>query len=435
MPRLKRASLGDEIKAEGLTRPPGLRLGPMANLIVVVSLVATAAFLFWPKLTSSPVWRATVTPLASIIGSGFLVSLPLLVHDLGSYAVLGMAFLVVFSYLLGATVRFNILHGEPLFAAGGRQWFEWLESISHLALALAYFVSVTYYLTLLAAFLLKAFGISHALAAKGLTTAILVGIGLQGLLRGLHGLEDVEEYAVGLKLAVIASVLAGLAWFNLHLAATGTWHLPHLVAPLGWSSVRTVLGLLIVVQGFETSRFLAGAYSPELRVRTMRYAQLLAGAIYLVFFLLAMVALNEHEVVDTQVTGIVALLKPVASLLPILIIAGAVFAQLSAAVADAIGAGGLIEEVSGRRIDHRHAYPIIALIGIGLTWWLNVFGVIALASRAFALFYLLQCLVAAGVAMRAPGLERRTVYVAGFLALAVLALAVVVFGAPVEGAG
>jgi len=185
-----------------------------------------------------------------------------------------------------------------------------------------------------------------------------------------------------------------------------------------------------VVQGFETSRFLAGAYSPELRVRTMRYAQLLSGAIYLAFFLLAMVALNEQEVASAEVTGIVAIVKPAASLLPWAIIAGAIFAQLSAAIADAIGAGGLIEEVSSRRIDRRHAYPIIALVGVGLTWSLDIFGVIALASRAFALFYLLQCLVAAGVALKAPGVRRRGLYVAGFLVLAAMALAVVLFGTP-----
>jgi len=116
--------------------------------------------------------------------------------------------------------------------------------------------------------------------------------------------------------------------------------------------------------------------------------------------------------------------------LPWAIIAGAIFAQLSAAIADAIGAGGLIEEVSSRRIDRRHAYPIIALVGVGLTWSLDIFGVIALASRAFALFYLLQCLVAAGVALKAPGVRRRGLYVAGFLVLAAMALAVVLFGTP-----
>ncbi len=404
-----------------------------SNIIVFVVLAAVAALLFSPKLTASPVWRATVTPLASIIGSGFLVSFPLLTHDLGSYAVIAMACLVVFAYLLGGAIRFNILHGEQLFAKAGYRRLGFVERASHLALALAYFISVTYYLTLLAAFLLKGLGIEEPLIGKVVTTAILLGIGAQGLLRGLHGLESVEEYAVGLKLAIIAAALAALAWFNIDASLNGTWHIVEPTKPFDWQSARVVLGLLVVVQGFETSRFLAGAYPPELRVRTMRYAQWLSGAIYMVFFLLAMAAVDDPKALNGNATGIIAVLEPAASSLVYLIVIGAVFAQLSAAVADSIGAGGLIEQVSGKRIDHRHAYPVIALIGIVLTWSLDIFAVIALASRAFALFYLLQCLVAAGVALRSPDVRRRGLHAAAFLALAAMALAVVVLGIPMEG--
>jgi hypothetical protein len=335
------------------------------------------------------------------------------------------------SYLLGGAIRFNILHGEPLFA--GRYRVRRLEQTSHLALAFAYFISVAYYLNLLAAFLLKGIGMTDPFAGKVLTTGILVVIGLQGLLRGLRGLENIEEYAVGLKLAIIAAVLCALVWLNARLTFTGSWHLPDLETSLNWNSARTVLGLLIVVQGFETSRFLAGAYPPELRVRTMRYAQWLSGAIYLAFFLLATVVLKDQKVPSNEVTGIIDMLEPVASTLPLLIVVGAVCAQLSAAVADAIGGGGLIEQVSGQKIDHRHAYPVIALVGAGLTWFLDIFNVIALASRAFALFYFLQCLVAVAVALTAPDVKRRILSAGAFLAVAALALAVVLFGTPVKG--
>jgi hypothetical protein len=92
-----------------------------------VTLAATAA-LFAPRLTASPVWRATVTPLASIVGSGFLVSFPLLTHDLGFYALIAMAGLAVFAYPFGGAIRFNILHGEPLlFAKDGRGWLAFPE--------------------------------------------------------------------------------------------------------------------------------------------------------------------------------------------------------------------------------------------------------------------------------------------------------------------
>lgn len=402
------------------------------NLIVVVTLGAAAAILLAPRLTNSPVWRATVTPLASIIGSGFLVSLPLFAGVLGDYALWGMMALVVAAYFIGGAIRFNIIHGEPLFGEHSHPALDAVEDVSHLALGLAYFISVTYYLTLFAAFLLKGLGTADVFTGKVLTSCILFAIGVHGLLRGLRGLETIEEYAVGLKLAAIAAVLAALAWLNIRLFAGAAWHLADLNIEIGWTSIRTVLGLLIVVQGFETSRFLKGAYPPELRVRTMRAAQLLSGAIYLVFFLLATVTLTPKPF-DGDVAAVTDILKLAASWLPLVLIGGAIFAQLSAAIADAIGAGGLIEQLSRDMIDHRHAYPVVALVGIALTWSLDVFGVIALASRAFALFYALQCVVAAGVALVAPGVNRRRLRAAGFMALAAFAAAVVIFGIPAAG--
>lgn len=402
------------------------------NLVVLASLIVAAAVFLSPRLTASPVWRATVTPLASIIGSGFLVSLPLFAGALGDYAFWGMAGLVVAAYLIGGAIRFNIIHGEPLFGERAHPALKSLESISHLALALAYFISVTYYLTLFGAFLLKGFGAPDAVTGKILTSSVLFAIGVQGLVRGLHGLETIEEYAVGIKLAAIAAVLAALVWLNMRLAASGSWHLPSLDAQLDWHSMRTVLGLLIVVQGFETSRFLKGAYPAELRVRTMRYAQTFSGGIYFAFFLLATVTL-QGTAFKGDVAAVTDILRVAASSLPLVLIGGAIFAQLSAAIADSIGAGGLIEQLSRNVIDHRHAYPVVALVGICLTWSLDVFGVIALASRAFALFYMLQCMVAAGVALVAPKVTHRFLRATSFLALAGFALAVVLLGIPATG--
>jgi hypothetical protein len=304
--------------------------------------------------------------------------------------------------------------------------------MSHVALAFAYFVSVAYYLSLLAAFLLKLTGAPDPTTARLITTALLVAIGGYGLWRGLHGLENVEELAVGLKLAVIAAVLAALVLLNVRLAATGAWTIAPAPDGVSWDTIRIVMGLLIVVQGFETSRFLAGEYPPALRIATMRSAQAWAGVIYLVFFALAMVVASSHPV-DGDVAVMIDMVAVAAPVLPIMLTAGAVFSQLSAAVADAIGSAGLIHEESGGRISRTAAYPVIAVIGVALVWATDVFSIIALASRAFALFYALQCVVAAQVALRTPDLKHRWLRAAGFGGLAILAFAVVVFGTPVEG--
>ena len=72
-----------------------------------------------PKVAKSNFWRATVTPLASIIGSGFLVVGPILDHTFGAYAPLGMLALCALAYLFGMAVRQNI-RTQPDFSNKNR---------------------------------------------------------------------------------------------------------------------------------------------------------------------------------------------------------------------------------------------------------------------------------------------------------------------------
>ena len=50
----------------------------MNVLVVVIGLSVAGVLAFYRPLRESSVWKATVTPLASIMGSGFLVSAPLM---------------------------------------------------------------------------------------------------------------------------------------------------------------------------------------------------------------------------------------------------------------------------------------------------------------------------------------------------------------------
>ena len=43
----------------------------IASVITVIASLAVLGLLSMPRLVSSELWKATVTPLASIIGSGF----------------------------------------------------------------------------------------------------------------------------------------------------------------------------------------------------------------------------------------------------------------------------------------------------------------------------------------------------------------------------
>lgn len=398
-------------------------------LIIVVALLLASYLAFSKRLASSSSWKATVTPLASIMGSGFLVSAPLLAGIVGTWALACMAVLLALAYFVGEAIRFNIRHFEPIENAG-HELPQNIAFLSRIVLAGAYFISVTYYLQLLAAFVLNAFGVSNPTAAHLITTALLLSIGVVGIWRGLDVLEGIEKYAISLNLGMIGALLVALSIYNINLVQEGSWALPDVSSTIDFHDLRVLLGLLIVVQGFETSRYLGDQHPADQRIATMRAAQIISAIIYLSFIGLATVLF--HNGLGTDVTAIISMTKPVAVVLPLLLSVAAIGSQFSAAVADNSGAGGLIEDITHRKLPIRYAYALILLVTVALTWETDVNGIIAYASRAFALFYMLQCTVAFLVARQTKDLPGRSRKMALFAALAIACLAVFALGLPSE---
>ncbi|MCZ6836875.1 MAG: hypothetical protein O7G85_13950, partial [Planctomycetota bacterium] len=318
----------------------------------------------------------------------------------------------------------NIRHFEPIATEHGLA--QNIALVSRVVLAGAYFISVSYYLQLLAVFLLKIMDVESQIAAHTISSALLVSIGVIGMWRGLGILEAVEKYAVSLNLAMIGALLVGLLVYNIQHVTSGQWTLPDVSSTIDLKDVRILLGLLIVVQGFETSRYLGTEHPPEQRIAAMRAAQILSAMIYLAFVGLATVLF--HDGIGSDVTAIIGMVKPVAIVLPVLLTIAAIGSQFSAAVADNAGAGGLIEEITHRKLPMRYAYLLIMLVTVALTWETNVNAIITYASRAFALYYMLQCVVALLVAMSNKDLPRRQLHLLLFGVLAVLCLLVFSFG-------
>jgi len=400
----------------------------MVNLIIIVTALTLGGYLaFSNRLTTSKNWKATVTPLASIMGSGFLVSAPLLAGIVGNLAFICMAFLLILAYLVGGVFRFNIRYFEPIENLGHGPAQD-ISFLSRIILVGAYFISITYYLELLAAFLLNALNIRNQAAANCVTTFLLLVIGSVGIWRGLKELEIVEKYAVAFNLGMIGSLLIGLAVYNIQKVLHDTWELPSVSSTIDFHDMRVILGLLIVVQGFETSRYLGDEHPAEQRIATMRIAQIVSMAIYLVFIALATVLF--HKGLGSDVTAIITMTKPVAGVLPFLLAVAAIGSQFSAAVADSEGAGGLIEDITEHKVPMRYAYLLILLITVVLAWSSNVNEIISYASRAFALYYMLQCIVAWIVAWQKKDLRRRSLRLINFSILAVICFLVFVFGIP-----
>jgi len=396
----------------------------MLSAAILAVVVASGGIMLYPRLASARLWRATITPLASIIGSGFLVLGPILDVSFGLYAPAVMLALVLMAYAFGGAIRYNIRRIEA--DAHRPRGVEWAEQFSSLVLAFAYVISVAYYLNLFGAFAVSLTPLDDAYHAKILTTAVFVVILIVGWARGYGALERMEQISVGVKLAVIAGLLWGL---TVHFGSTAQQGnlVFHPANVTGWSAIALTFGLIVTVQGFETSRYLGHDYDAETRVRAMRLAQIISTLIYMVYILLTAYVFSP-QVLELDETSIIDMMTVVAPILPVLLVAAALSAQFSAAVADTSGSGGLIAEISHNRIPPRLAYAILVGAGLCLTWTLNIFEIISYASRAFAAYYAIQAAIAAASAWLRNDLQRLAI----FTPLAVLGLSIVVFGQPVE---
>lgn len=392
-----------------------------ATILITCGLVL--ALLLNRRVRESKRWRALVTPLASIIGSGFLVVVPLLGHTVGAMAPVAMLGVIVVAYWVGHAIRFNIEHIEPRLRNDDETGLRRLEEVSDIALALSYFVSVTFYLRLLSAFILRGIvGTEDELVARILTTLIIALITLLGWVRGLSLLERLEEYSVSIKLSIIAALIVGS---GIHDVANID-HFETVAAPdVGAVEiVRTLAGVLIVVQGFETSRYLGKEYDAKTRIQTMRWAQLIAAGIYVVFVLLSV---PSFQYLPPQIdeTAIIDISDRISSIMPAMLIIAAVMSQFSAAVADTIGAGGLVSEGLSRwrSVSPRVGYLSVGVVAIGIVWVADVFEIISLASRAFAFYYAVQAIMAA-IGAREQGRWALSAWF-GFLALLLAAICVI----------
>lgn len=400
----------------------------LSNVLILGAVVATGALLMWPRLAQAPLWRAAITPLASIIGSGFLVLGPILNASYGWLAPLVMAMLCIVAYAFGYAVRYNIRTlGDDIARDPRPRFDQQLETAASWALALSYVISVAYYLNLFGAFGLSLTGVDDPFHARSLTTAVYVLILIVGWTRGFGALEQLEQISVGLKLTIIAGLLMGMALYTGRGVQAGAlyWNPATLT---GWPALALAFGLLVTVQGFETSRYLGAEYDAALRIKSMRLAQYVASAIYMIYIpLLAYAFAPNHETLSE--TAIIDMMRIVAPILPGLLIVAALSAQFSAAVADTGGMGGLLHELTHQRLSARQSYLVLVLCGLALTWAADVFAIISYASRAFALYYGLQAAIAM-LAARRDGAG--VLHVGGFAGLTILGVLIAIFSTSVE---
>ena len=194
------------------------------------------------------------------------------------------------------------------------------------------------YLHIMAAFVLGGLGLDSALNESLLATVTIVIIVVIGVTRGLKKLEALEQWALYVTLLIILVLIAGFANYTFAAAGSSTGLiLPEATTASAWETVTVLAGTLIVVQGFETTRYLGEIYDAPTRIDGSRWAQIIATAVYLVFVGFALpIVYNLHGQYDDN--SLIQLAGFAAGILVIPLVIAAALCQFSAAVADTLGA-------------------------------------------------------------------------------------------------
>jgi hypothetical protein len=242
-------------------------------------------------------------------------------------------------------------------------------------------------------------GIDTPINEHIVSLAVIGVIGLVGYTKGLDMLQNLEKIALGVTLIIIIALLAGFAFYDINAFKGAGIQMPNIPYHGWWQILTIVGGTLIVVQGFETSRYLEEEFDTNTRIRSCRLSQILSTVVYIIFICLA-IPLMHFLGSKVEDNALIMLAGKASVLLPVPLVMAAVLSQFSAAVADTIGGGGNMVEATKQHVDDRHAYLLICGIAI-LVAFFKTLTVLALASRAFAFYYTLQCLVAFNVSKSA----------------------------------
>ena len=95
--------------------------------------------------------------------------------------------------------------------------------------------------------------------------------------------------------------------------------------------------------------------------------------------------------------SLIALVGVGAAALAVPLIVAAALSQFSAAVADTLAATGNMEETTHGHLKAKWGCILVGGGAIALSWSANTLEILALASRAFAFYYMLQCFVGIAV--------------------------------------
>jgi hypothetical protein len=215
--------------------------------------------------------------------------------------------------------------------------------------------------------------------------------------------------------------------YNLQEALGGREIFPPVDTVIDAEAFRQIIGLFAIVQGFEASRYIGARFAGELRVSTMRIAQVISSVVF-VAFLASVLILFVEVTTDFDGKSIFIVSDEVGDTMPWLILLAALGSQTSAIIGATMSRSDMIvsHKVVGLNVSRRTTFVILLVPAIALFLLADVSQAVTLASRVFAAYFTLQATIAWIIARR----KGNWAAVAGFTGIGVMMATIAVFGLP-----
>ncbi len=386
-----------------------------AALFVTAGLAWT---LYRPKVQQSVRYQATVIPLANIMDVGFLVLSPAIVLLAGFAAPLVMLGICLLAIATGLAISYNIRNQEPLEET--KDSVNSIAKLSEWALLAATFVNIAYYTLLLITLVLWPLGAysTGALAVWG--TAYLVAIGLIGWFGGINWLNKQANKTTAFNISAVVGVVVAFVFYNIQELLGGRWEIGSTEVSITTDDFRKIIGLFAMVQGFEAARYIGNRFSADQRISSMRLAQYISSFVFVVLVASILVVFLP-PLSELDGTAIFLASDLVGPALPWIVLLAAIGSQTSAILGATSSRSDMITSAG---VGRKWTFPIILIPTIALFLLTDVTQAVALASRVFALYFLLQALIAGMLAWR----KKSWGVVAGFTAIGLAMATISIFG-------
>jgi hypothetical protein len=398
----------------------------VAVSVALIVLAVLAWTLYRPKVQQSQRYQAMVVPLANIMDVGFIVMAPAIVLLAGYSAPLVMLGICLVAIATGFTIAYNIRHYEPVEGTGDP--INRVGHISRWALTFASVINIAYYTLLLITLLLWPLGAYSEtnLAIVGtLLLGVLIVVGWTG---GMDWLNNLGNKTTAFNIAAVVAVVVAFIVYNIQEALGGRWELPPTDSMISGEDFRKLIGLFAMVQGFEAARYIGGRFAGEMRISAMRVAQVISTVVFVVMLASVTVLFVQVET-DFGGKSIFVVSHEVGATMPWLILLAAIGSQTSAIINATMSRSDMLvdHKVLGLKVPRRWTFVVLLAPAIAIYLLVDITQAVALASRVFATYFVLQAIMALVLAHRV----RNWGAVTGFVGIALVMATIAVFGLPI----